>query len=83
MCKKTFPVFTYAHSFNNVPGLIAVSAGFDAYEGDPITSMGLAVSDFRVVGEEIKKLGKRTFSVLEGGYSQDLPELIFSYLISI
>jgi len=62
------------------PDLIAVSAGFDAYRGDPIAQETLETEDYFWLGESIRKLGIPAFSVLEGGYSDDLPELIFAYL---
>ena len=35
---------------------------------------------YKKIGERIKNLGKPVFSVLEGGYSEDLPECIYEYL---
>jgi acetoin utilization deacetylase AcuC-like enzyme len=62
------------------PDLIAVSAGFDAYARDPIAQETLEAEDFQWLGGEIKKLGIPFFSILEGGYSDDLPELVLAYL---
>jgi acetoin utilization deacetylase AcuC-like enzyme len=62
------------------PEMLAVSAGFDAYRGDPLAQETLEAEDFRWLGETIRKLGIPAFSVLEGGYSDDLPELILAYL---
>jgi len=62
------------------PDLIAVSAGFDAYAGDPLADGTLLAEDFRWLGESLRELGVPFFSLLEGGYSQDLPELIIAYL---
>ena len=62
------------------PDLVAVSAGFDAYAHDPIANETLEAEDYHWLGEAIRKLGIPTFSVLEGGYSQELPELILAYL---
>lgn len=62
------------------PELIAVSAGFDAYEKDPLCDEPLQVEDFRWLGEIMRQTGIPSFSVLEGGYSADLPELILAYL---
>ncbi len=62
------------------PDLVAVSAGFDAYVGDPLTQETLEAEDYFWIGAEIKKLGVPVFSVLEGGYSDELPELVLSYL---
>jgi len=62
------------------PGLIAVSAGFDAYERDPLVQGTLSVEDFFWLGQELRNLKIPFFSLLEGGYSNDLPELILAYL---
>ena len=65
------------------PDLIAVSAGFDAYVGDPIAQETLIERDFQELGEEIRKQGIPFYSVLEGGYSDELPELVEAYLRGI
>ena len=62
------------------PGMVAVSAGFDAYARDPIAQELLEAEDFHWLGESIRQLSIPAFSVLEGGYSSDLPELILAYL---
>src|SRR5262249_35245855 len=62
------------------PDLVAVSAGFDAYARDPLAQETLEPEDYYWMGQSIRALGIPTFSVLEGGYSDDLPELVFAYL---
>ncbi|MDB6112268.1 MAG: Histone deacetylase superfamily [Pedosphaera sp.] len=62
------------------PDLVAVSAGFDAYARDPLAQETLEAEDYHWLGQSIRKLGIPTFSLLEGGYSEDLPELILAYL---
>ena len=62
------------------PDLVAVSAGFDAYVRDPLTQGVLVSDDFYWLGQSFRALGVPLFSVLEGGYGQDLPELILAYL---
>jgi acetoin utilization deacetylase AcuC-like enzyme len=62
------------------PDLIAVSAGFDAYSGDPLCQQELEVEDFYWFGARFRDFGVPLFSVLEGGYSDHLPELILAYL---
>jgi acetoin utilization deacetylase AcuC-like enzyme len=62
------------------PDFLAVSAGFDAYARDPIAQETLEEEDFYWMGQEIRKLGIPVMSILEGGYSRDLPDLIFAYL---
>jgi acetoin utilization deacetylase AcuC-like enzyme len=62
------------------PELIAVSAGFDAYARDPLAQETLEGEDFYWLGKSLREIGVPMFSLLEGGYSKDLPELIFAYL---
>ena len=62
------------------PDLIGVSAGFDAYARDPLADGTLQTEDFHWLGHELRAMKIPIFSVLEGGYSKDLPELIFAYL---
>ena len=62
------------------PDILAVSAGFDAYARDPLAQETLEAKDFHWLGQSIRVLGVPTFSLLEGGYSSELPELIFAYL---
>ena len=60
--------------------LLGVSAGFDAYARDPIAHETLEAEDFHWLGKEVRRLGIPAFSMLEGGYSNDLPELVLAYL---
>jgi acetoin utilization deacetylase AcuC-like enzyme len=60
--------------------VVGVSAGFDAYARDPLAQGTLEAEDFHWIGQRLHRLGVPTFSVLEGGYSSDLPELILAYL---
>jgi acetoin utilization deacetylase AcuC-like enzyme len=62
------------------PALVLVSAGFDAYARDPLAQETLEAEDYHRLGEAIRKLGVPACSLLEGGYSTDLPELILAYL---
>jgi len=62
------------------PELILVSAGFDAYSGDPLVQMTLEREDFAKFGDWLRKIGIPTAAVLEGGYSDELPELIDAFL---
>lgn len=62
------------------PDLVAVSAGFDAYVRDPLADAPLLAEDFQWLGESLRKLNVPLFSLLEGGYSSALPELILAYL---
>jgi acetoin utilization deacetylase AcuC-like enzyme len=62
------------------PDLLIVSAGFDAYARDPLAQETLEAEDFHWLGEQFRALSLPACHLLEGGYSDDLPELIFSYL---
>jgi acetoin utilization deacetylase AcuC-like enzyme len=62
------------------PDMVAVSAGFDAYVGDPLAQGTLEAEDYHWLGESVRQLQVPAFSILEGGYSEELPELIFAYL---
>lgn len=65
------------------PGLLAVSAGFDSYVLDPITSLSLEKTTYREIGSMLAQLRKPLFAVLEGGYSRDIPECVEQFLIGL
>jgi len=62
------------------PDVIGVSAGFDAYLHDPIAQETLEPEDFHWLGAKLHGMDRPVFNVLEGGYSDELPELILAYL---
>jgi acetoin utilization deacetylase AcuC-like enzyme len=62
------------------PDLILVSAGFDAYSGDPLVQMTLEREDFAKFGDWLGKIGIPAAAVLEGGYANELPELVDAFL---
>ena len=62
------------------PDWLIVSAGFDAYARDPIAQETLEAEDFHWLGQTLRKLDVPALSLLEGGYSDDLPDLILAYL---
>jgi acetoin utilization deacetylase AcuC-like enzyme len=72
------------HAFDKLvkfkPNLLLVSAGFDAYARDPLVQMTLEHEDFASFGEWLRKIDIPTAAILEGGYSDDLPELIDAFL---
>ena len=58
------------------PGLLIISAGFDAHKADPLAQLRLETQDFRWITDELVALadrhcGGRVVSVLEGGYDLD------------
>jgi acetoin utilization deacetylase AcuC-like enzyme len=80
------------------PNLLLLSAGFDAYARDPLVQMTLETEDFAAFGKWLRKIdapslptgpartsgvaGIPVAAILEGGYSEDLPELIDAFLTS-
>jgi acetoin utilization deacetylase AcuC-like enzyme len=63
------------------PGIVLVSAGFDAYVGDPLTEMTLELEHFANFGRWLKETGLPGAPILEGGYSNDLPLLVEAFLV--
>lgn len=62
------------------PDLLAVSAGFDAYKEDPIAGLKLDRATFKRIGSLLAQTKLPRFAALEGGYSEDLPLLVESFL---
>jgi acetoin utilization deacetylase AcuC-like enzyme len=62
------------------PDLLLVSAGFDAYLNDPITNLRLDAEHFHRFGTWLRETNIPAAAVLEGGYSDELPELIESFI---
>lgn len=62
------------------PDLLLVSAGFDAYARDPLLQLTLEREDFATFGEWLNEIDTPIAVALEGGYSNDLPELIDAFL---
>jgi len=75
---------TLAQSWNAVlafqPDLVLVSAGFDPYVRDPVATMTLEREDFTELGRWLHASPLPIATVLEGGYSDDLPQLIDTFL---
>jgi acetoin utilization deacetylase AcuC-like enzyme len=62
------------------PDLLLVSAGFDAYARDPLVQMMLEPEDFSTFGKWLCQLDVPVATILEGGYSDELPKLIDAFL---
>ncbi len=81
--EETF-LYTFRMAIEEVarfdPSAIAVSAGFDSFKEDPITDMYLEIGTFERIGQVISRLGRPTFSVLEGGYAAELGQCVAAYL---
>lgn len=64
------------------PDLLLVSAGFDAFAGDPLTQMMLEPEDFATFGTWLRQAKVPAGAILEGGYSDELPQLMDAFLSS-
>jgi acetoin utilization deacetylase AcuC-like enzyme len=58
------------------PGLLIISAGFDAHRLDPLAGLNLEDEDFYWITEQLMRIADvscdgRIVSILEGGYSLD------------
>jgi acetoin utilization deacetylase AcuC-like enzyme len=67
------------------PEFIIISAGFDSYRGDPVGMLGLSRKCFGEIGKFVKGIAEKhtngkLVSVLEGGYSEELPGCVHEYL---
>ncbi len=59
------------------PGLVLVSAGFDAHVDDPLAGMEVTEGGFRELARRTAQLAPRIGAVLEGGYNlATLPRLV-------
>jgi acetoin utilization deacetylase AcuC-like enzyme len=63
------------------PGLVVVSAGFDAHVDDPLAGMAVTAAGFRELAARCAALAPRVAAVLEGGYNlATLPRLVAAAL---
>ncbi|MBI5382745.1 MAG: histone deacetylase [Opitutae bacterium] len=62
------------------PDLVLVSAGFDAFAGDPVATLSLTREDFATLGRWLAASPAPVAAVLEGGYSTELPHLLDAFL---
>ena len=62
------------------PDILLVSAGFDAFSGDPLTEMTLEREHFEYFGQQLGATGLPAAGALEGGYSTKLPILVEAFL---
>jgi acetoin utilization deacetylase AcuC-like enzyme len=62
------------------PDLLLVSAGFDAYANDPITNLRLEPEHFHRFGTWLNETDIPAAAILEGGYSDELPGLVESFI---
>lgn len=62
------------------PNMLAISAGFDTFAGDPLANIGLDEKSYFKIGEMVADLDVPTFAVLEGGYSENLADCIYEFV---
>lgn len=62
------------------PDFVLVSAGFDAHVRDPVGPMSLELEDFHAMGCWLNEAPFPVSCVLEGGYGEELPELVDAFL---
>lgn len=71
---------SWAKILDYKPDLVIASAGFDGYIKDPVASMTLEIEDFSKFGRWMRESGIPTTTILEGGYSPELPALVDTFL---
>ncbi|MEZ5031791.1 MAG: histone deacetylase family protein [Saprospiraceae bacterium] len=63
------------------PDVVALSAGFDGYQYDPLLELRYSLDMFYQLGIRLTAEFPNTFATLEGGYNlQTLPKCIFNFL---
>lgn len=62
------------------PNLLAISVGFDTYKKDSLTGLALEIETYEKIGQILAQFKLPLFAVLEGGYSQDMPQCIHNFL---
>ncbi len=77
----------YLHTLENTiikivefkPQILGISAGFDTYKNDPIANIKLTQTCYKNIGQMIIQTKIPIFVTLEGGYSPDLPILVYNF----
>lgn len=66
------------------PDVVAVSAGFDSHQKDPLLSLRLTFNTYYEIGNILTQKFKNIFAALEGGYNVEvLPKSILSFIAGI
>ena len=74
--------FPIAKQFN--PDDVAVSAGFDAHQHDPLLELRITKNTYYELGKMLAKRFTNIFATLEGGYNVDeLPKCVSSFIAGI
>ncbi len=68
---------------NFSPDVVAISLGFDTYEGDPLASFLLRKESYAkiagMISRTVSEMSARCFAVLEGGYSNEIGKLAVEF----
>lgn len=63
------------------PDVVAISAGFDAHQFDPLLNLLLSATCFHTIGSELIKHFPHLFATLEGGYNLNyLPKCTYNFI---
>lgn len=66
------------------PDVVAVSAGFDAHQFDPLLELQLSTQVFHTIGRILGERFPRLFAVLEGGYNtEEMPRCLHNFVAGI
>ncbi len=67
------------------PDVVAVSAGFDAHQFDPMLQLRATGNFYHFIGKQLANtFPGKLFAVLEGGYNvEELPRCVFNFLAGI
>ncbi len=72
-------VLPIARAFD--PEIVAVSAGFDAHQLDPLLQLKLSLDCYHQCGAWLRSNFDKVFAVLEGGYNLNiLPKAIYQFV---
>lgn len=63
------------------PDILGISLGVDTYKDDPLTDLDLEISTYRRIGLMIKELTLPSFAVLEGGYSSEVAQCLYGFIL--
>lgn len=66
------------------PAYLLLSMGFDTFKKDILGGFDLdRQGDYEVIGRKVKGLGLPTLALLEGGYSQELGDIVAQFLAGL
>lgn len=73
--------FLLPYILHFAPDVLAVSAGFDAYQHDPLLQLRLTKETYYWIGKTIRQSAPTIFAVLEGGYNvETLPHCVWNFI---